>query len=1716
MPSPTNGFKRENVTPPGRTRLTGSTPSLSSPSSNAITTLLSNASMNASFPSTSDTNYFITPAIGRHRFSPSSSASVTPKKSILKRSSFPLPTGKVAFESPFTTFATNALLPPSRNNNFEQQKNNSNNNNNNVSRIPKPSVGFSEKNTVAIFGDTSDDNTTENESLAQANSRIPIPATNPLDKLIRQTSILYSEDEDTDSPSQPAGDSHDGTDYEDDTATEDLENVVIVEEKKENGGTDDGDISYTSSTASSLVTSKWWFGKETKYVTHCDKNGCNHKHHKHQQSPPGAYLTPTQQKSKEINKLKKELKGAKSVVEEKERHLRELRDRVKEIENVMDTNSALREHSRLMQRQKEIQDEYKAEKQQMIEKHEIRVRQLIQEAVDARADALRRTEQLEQFHKLKRQNYVDSSTNTDPPKPPPSHAVGLQAALASLAPSPQPDDGSTSEQHHHHQQQQQVQAAIAQDAVNQLQAYQNEAIIWRTKAAQLEIVVKEQLSKASTTEAILANDLEAARIETERLRDYCHRLEAAALADSICDGDRLDTAAMIRSIDSSSRATPANQQLLQSPSSVHLVLAAECQSPACLERTRLLGEENKQLYESLQERAGRIHELEEAVTDLRQSGEDMIFEMEDLKEQQQRLAQLAEERNAECEAAQIILSRLQDEKEQLNQALLFLEERTKVYRNTILDNDLVVRDEGTSEWHRGFIDPRFQILVSKQAQTDLTSDELKSNEREFVDLREKLREIQAEFSSKHKTLHEKFNEIEENLILKTNLVESLSRQLDSAQDEIQQSLEQRQKERETYQQRINNLAKTGERIPFLEAEHERMKSEKSLLERRFEEMKEEYEDGLGAALDGTLRKYKEQTLYWQEKVSKLEQSRNLAKAENEKYRKDLELIKMKNYLNKADLENRLTSSIDHVTILHNQVNVPRRDAQCDARPKTNSKYVSCKPNVKEKETQIFKGELFDEIEERLKLTKVELSVTKRQVQVLQQKMLEGTTPTTTMNNSGSHGRGSGDDRDTTYQGTPRPSPFRSTVSPIGTVERNSSFMFSVFDHSINNEGRNFSIAETEDIEDLKENISQLEERNTELSTKLRHSEAVRNEQIRAEKERLQQIFNEFDNVRKELDEEIKKYESERMKMKEKIQKLEQQKDESDKLKAKIRQWNKLHRLLAPRISATSDSNDENEIEKAIEKMHHSMFSAHPIEENNSEEELKRSASFPALLITSADSDSEIGEEVLSETDSRKQQPKNSEKAEELNETKLLSAELSRLKAKVEQSIRRTVSQNSATTSGAASGSLSPLTAKIVETSPIPAFAEFSTDLEQVQAELEKLLISMETPPTVTSTVTLDDSKLEKITVENERIKKAFTELKSNYDEAARELDMYRNETAAAVLDRKDNPRFPRSNSSENLINTSVTPQELQRWKETAGTTFREVNRLRKNCAGLENDRRELKTQVAILKGEIELAKAQNQLNKELTEVSRRGSFQSHKSKRQRKSTDRKARTQSLSTTTGSYATANYSFASMDVLLSNSEPNIFDQWNSSEQININSMNEKKHSLEIISKVNPEDELSIVQEAFQKQVSALKTRNAELEKLLASKNSKLIRQPLSRSQEAIAPLPNPAEKQQEEKLAILEREVKLYEKKIREMDDERQTMNLVMFQKGQQAAKHDLTEEKRIDEMTEDRIVLKFLHDAFYYYLLNRGNTREHLNAIMTMLNFTSSQKDEVCKRRGNSH
>jgi hypothetical protein len=109
----------------------------------------------------------------------------------------------------------------------------------------------------------------------------------------------------------------------------------------------------------------------------------------------------------------------------------------------------------------------------------------------------------------------------------------------------------------------------------------------------------------------------------------------------------------------------------------------------------------------------------------------------------------------------------------------------------------------------------------------------------------------------------------------------------------------------------------------------------------------------------------------------------------------------------------------------------------------------------------------------------------------------------------------------------------------------------------------------------------------------------------------------------------------------------------------------------------------------------------------------------------------------------------------------------------------------------------------------------------------------------------------------------------------------------------------------------------------------------------------------------------------------------------------------------------------------------------------------------------------------------------------------------------------------------------------MTNERQDMYLIMFKKGQDAAKHEMeivgagrrestpsysgplkTEhlEERLGQrqgLTEDEVVLRFLRDAVYYFMLNR-DAKDHLQAIMSILKFSEKQREDVYRKRGGVH
>ena len=75
----------------------------------------------------------------------------------------------------------------------------------------------------------------------------------------------------------------------------------------------EGSESGSSIRSNSHIFGKWWTGKSTKFVVHCDRRGCSHGHShertpEQQQQDQDSYLTPTQRKQQEVASLKKELR----------------------------------------------------------------------------------------------------------------------------------------------------------------------------------------------------------------------------------------------------------------------------------------------------------------------------------------------------------------------------------------------------------------------------------------------------------------------------------------------------------------------------------------------------------------------------------------------------------------------------------------------------------------------------------------------------------------------------------------------------------------------------------------------------------------------------------------------------------------------------------------------------------------------------------------------------------------------------------------------------------------------------------------------------------------------------------------------------------------------------------------------------------------------------------------------------------------------------------------------------------------------------------------------------------------------------------------------------------------------------------------------------------------------------------------------------------------
>ncbi|KAK6031604.1 GRIP domain protein [Ostertagia ostertagi] len=1208
---------------------------------------------------------------------------------------------------------------------------------------------------------------------------------------------------------------------------------------------------------------------------------------------------------------------------------------------------------------------------------------------------------------------------------------------------------------------------LSQEALNHMQACQNEAFIWRTKAAQLEIVVKDQMVKANRIEEALRAELMAARAGQIPVDEVPKT--------STASGEELV-------VDTPTRVSP---------------VSFECNTPSCIEKKKELMQENSRLLEQVEEVNTRIHELEDDVTALRHDLESVEEHRDRLKQQLDAATKERDSKTAEVAACDVI-TRHQNEKDTMQKAIAYMEERMQVYQNTLMEHDLVVSDENSNDWRKGFVDPRYNIMLSKRVQTDLTSDDLTRHETEFMTTKRKLTELHEEFTTNRSDLHGRFEEIEKILLTKTQLVETLSKQLEDTCRDQRQQIDSHQDEREAYK-----------------------KCEKSEFELRFSAQREEMEHALEEALSEALAKYKEQTDYWTNKHAALEQTLERAKQEVAMHIKEKEDMKIKSKLELADLERRLTSSIDHVAMLNSQMNKSKRDVECEARPRHVSKYVACRPNSRSKSTTITKGELFDENEERLKLCQGELATTRRQVHVLQQKLI------TVMQEKA----------DKRVQ-------IRRRIPCV--VEREP-------------EPQKVDV---EKIEALQTKNAELREQVTTSESHLVAAEEEKSALVRSERERIRHLVSEFENVRRELDQEMSRYQSEKTWLKSRIHNLETDNEE-------------LQRTIEARAEGSTTSRDTGSFRKTL-----------------SEPELGHDDEETARL-----------------------------RAENIT----LKRELDRIR----DSLRRTAS-----VMGRDRSHLSP------------AFATLADDLNVVKSDLEQILNSMEgassstcdkldgisaspihgrTPiedeeqlqSNILETVMMGweaDEKqnlvrdLKRSRQERDVMKTRIERLSHELSEARAELEVYRREGVIerhVTAVRENVPHVVRSSSASNLAFDVIDKDEIRKWKEKCGTMFRELNAMRSGYRRAQEERRELKIQLAMLRGELEMTRCQSERDadtsmdssvyfspytarsrsyhapSELRRESRssviihqnpapfdRGSTRESvvcritaaksqsgergrsRSEQRRRATstriDFEAKERRRSARTNVPPSLSSSITSLpgnhlaDTVAQMPRHFMTQSWHeSSQQRSVFFVESKAKAPQPVENRRESRVISL-----RERVGQLSRENRTLHEQLAAANATIASNKAAASKTIDVERLNRLEQEKDAlrgkielllakieqdssnacsaladlnaRLELSRQENTIYEKKLRDLEEERREMYLVMFKKGQEAAAMDMKEVAQIDQMTQDRVVLRFLHDAFYYYLLNKGDAKEHLQAIMTMLDFSAEQKDEVAKKRGRSH
>ncbi|VDP09601.1 unnamed protein product [Soboliphyme baturini] len=729
------------------------------------------------------------------------------------------------------------------------------------------------------------------------------------------------------------------------------------------------------------IVGSWWNGRDTRYVVHCSKH---HDHTVHDED----YTTPTQRKNQEIILLKNQLKQTEAVLKDRESHLQQLRERLSELESILDRGGLLTENHRLMTKVSKIHEKCRNEKKLICDRYEAEIKRL-------RMLYEKDNEELEEQMNFEldeiRTKFVDSSiekkcsisdtwdssiysggtcetqkttvaTCTSEDSTPEGTVDELQAcqnannllkmrvselefALRQFEGNVNNGDGCGNGQC----------ASKLWFMSAQVEAYKNECIIWRTRASELEIGLKDLLitngsleqqvtlleQEKSSLQTSASKMVEEHRLAVTESQDFEEIEAEPGLSESSCE-DRQRHALSLA----------GNSQLVS------------CPLNAVTESTLTeLSNENQNLRKEVAQLNNDLMTSEKNREQLRN---ELVQKSEELSSSQQLLHDVEQRLYDKCnevEKVELDVVKLKERNLSLQQSLQKSKDKLEEMENIM--HECGIHTFSSINKNKSNYKSSETVYRDRDVQTELSFSEEVHMEQQLKVINDEYDDLQKKYDNETKELETNLAQMSESLSLKNSLVNNLTIQIQTFCEEFESMRQGFERERCSYVSKIEQLQNLTMQIPVLQQNLEMARNELIESEEKFNEERQSFQNTMESSLSESLRLQTETCNYWRLKLAEVEKKSECQKRKLDETNKKLNDTSVKFNIENSKLAQQVSSSLVEITELRNKLNVARTEKAISAVPEMVSCEVLCVPKMNAAGTATDQAELPDEKDHRI-------------------------------------------------------------------------------------------------------------------------------------------------------------------------------------------------------------------------------------------------------------------------------------------------------------------------------------------------------------------------------------------------------------------------------------------------------------------------------------------------------------------------------------------------------------------------------------------------------------------------------------------------------------------------------------------------------------------------------------------------------------------------------